>query len=181
MTAPQNAHHPPKVASTTGQESEAETLELDKNRLTVPGNRVGSVPGLQTFCSREGPGSQEQGPLGTQGDRRGWGSWPVWAQGWSAPPCPVVTRMSTELCAPHPRFLNRARLSPASFDQAPLPPSPTRVCLWEGDGNPSCGMPGRTLRAGGLGSHTAQAPSWSPPPTIQEFGQLAQQGASVSL
>lgn len=33
MAAPQNAHHPPKVASTTEQESEAETLELDQNRM----------------------------------------------------------------------------------------------------------------------------------------------------
>lgn len=45
----------PDVASTTVQESEAETLELDKNSARQTG--VGSVSGLQTLCSREGPGS----------------------------------------------------------------------------------------------------------------------------
>lgn len=45
----------PDVASTTVQESEAETLELDKNSARQTG--VGSVLGLQTFCSREEPGS----------------------------------------------------------------------------------------------------------------------------
>ena len=67
---------------------------------------------------------------------------------------------------PHPQSLNRDGLSQGST----LSPAPTRVCLREGDGNASCGMPGRTLGAGGLGS-----PSPSLPLTIQEFGQPAQQ------
>lgn len=180
-TAPQNAHHPPKVASTTGQESEVETLELDKNRQ-CKANKSGLRPGAADVPLKRGARLSGTAAPRDSGRQKALGQLAGVVSGRSVPPCPMVDKdehRALDLCPPlHP--IPGSYAGPgcprALLIMLPCPYPPPGCVSGKGMGTLAveC-QAGPSGHEGWAVTQLAWAPSWSLPLTIQEFGQLAQQ------